>query len=59
MGEEVYCERKAVLEGLKVTRHVEAQFEILSRSVLIYLAAVTGSSKIIKRLVSSANNRIF
>ena len=48
----------SVLEGLKVTSHVEAQFEILSRSVLIQPTAVTGSSTMIKRLVSSANNRI-
>ena len=36
----------SVLEGLKVTRHVEAQYEILPRSALIQPAAVTGSSTI-------------
>ena len=49
----------SVLVGLKVTSQVEAQAEILPRSALMQPAAVTGSSTIIKRLVSSANKRIF
>ena len=39
--------------------HDDAHGDILPRSLLMQPAAVTGSSKIIKRLVSSANNRIF
>ena len=38
---------------------MEAQAEIFPRSAFMQPAAVTGSSTIIKRLVSSANSRIF
>ena len=48
----------SVLAGLKETSQVAAHCGILSRSVLRDPAAVKGSSTIIKRLVSSANNRI-
>ena len=49
----------SVLEGLKVTSQVEAQADIFPRSAFMQPTAVTGSSTIIKRLVSSANSRIF
>ena len=49
----------SVLEGLEVTSQVDAQAEIFLRSAFMQPAAVTGSSTIIKRLVSSANSRIF
>ena len=52
--------RKAThFEGLKVTSHVLAHLEIFTRSELRQVAADTGSFTIIKRLVSSANKRIF
>ena len=49
----------SVLAGLNDTNQVSAHCEILSGSELRQYAAVTGSSTIIKRLVSSTNNRIF
>ena len=49
----------SVLEGLKVTSQVEVQAEIFPRSAFMQPAAITGSSTIIKSLVSSANSRIF
>ena len=47
------------LAGLNVTNQVAAHCEILLRSVLRLSAAVTGLSTIMKRLVSSANRRMF
>ena len=44
---------------MKVTSQVEPQAEIFPRSAFMQPAAVTGSSTIINRLVSSANSRIF
>ena len=44
--------------GLNETNQVAAHFEILSRSMFRLPAAVIGSSTIIKRLVSYANNQI-
>ena len=48
----------SVLLGLNATNHVSAHCKILIRSVLSRFAEVTGSSMMIKRLVSSANKRI-
>ena len=45
--------------GLNVTNQVAAHCDILSRSVFRFSAAVIGLSTIIKRLVSSANSRMF
>ena len=49
----------SVLVGLKDTSQVSAQFEILLRSAFRHSAAVTGSSTMINRLVSSANSLMF
>ena len=48
----------SVLLGLNVTNHVLAHCNILIRSVLSRSAEATGSSTMIKRLVSSAKKRI-
>ena len=48
----------SVLLGLNVTNHVSAHCNILTRSALSRSAEATGSSTMIKRLVSSANKRI-
>ena len=47
------------MAGLKVTNQVAAHCEILLRSVLRLSAAVKGLSTIMKRLLSSANRRMF
>ena len=47
-----------VLLGLNVTNHVSAHCNILIRSALSRSAEATGSSTMIKRLVSSSNKRI-
>ena len=48
----------SVLLGLNVSNHVSAHCNILIKSALRRSAEATGSSKMIKRLVSSANKRI-
>ena len=48
----------SVLLGLNVTNHVSAHCNILIRSTLSRSVEATGSSTMIKRLVSSANKRI-
>ena len=48
-----------ISKHLGYTSQVSAQFEILLRSAFKHSAAVTGSSTIINRLVSSANSRMF
>ena len=48
----------SVLLGLNVTNHVSAHCNILIRSALSRSAEATGSSTMIKRLVSSSNKRI-
>ena len=48
----------SVLLGLNVTNHVSAHCNILIRSALGHSAEATGSSTMIKRLLSSANKRI-
>ena len=45
--------------GLKVTNQVAAHCEILSRSVFSISGAVNGLFTIMKKLVSSANSRMF
>ena len=49
----------SVLFGLKDTSQVSAQFEFLLRSAFRHSAAVSGSSTMINRLVSSANSLMF
>ena len=51
--------KDSVLVGLNVTNQVAAHYEILLRSKLRQSAAVVGLSTMIKRLVSSANRRIW
>ena len=51
--------KASVLEGLNVTRQVASYRESLLRSEFKHSAAVTVLSTIMKRLVSSANSRIF
>ena len=48
----------SVLLGLNVTKHVSAHCNILIRSALGRSAEATGSSTMIKGLVSLANKRI-
>ena len=48
----------SVLDGLKITSHVEAHRVILPKSEFKQEAALGGLSTMIKRLVSSANNRM-
>ena len=48
-----------VLSGLKVTSHCAAHLVIFPKFNFRHAAAFTGSSTIIKRLVSSAKRRIF
>ena len=50
---------RKVLVGLNVTNQVAAHCEILLRSKLRQSAAMVGLSTMIKRLVSSANKRIW
>ena len=59
MDVEAYLVYGSVLAGLNVTNQVAAHCEISLKSVLRLSAAVTGLSTIMKRLVSSANRRMF
>ena len=49
----------SVLVGLKDTSQVVAHCDIFSKSMLSWPEAVKGLSTTLKRLVSSANKRIF